>query len=166
MGSPVRGRASTFTDTFGAAFTDAVITISGHDAGTAAPWIQGANAWAPHDMIGSRHPQATARSTLTQHASSGLMTSRSTESAAPVHGRFGSLYRTARVSLLCFAGGSTDRARAVAIQSAIAARLTIPWCDRVVGESGVPAYVAYLHRGVTVSVFGSRRLDIDLGRHE
>jgi hypothetical protein len=30
----------------------------------------------------------------------------------------------------------------------------------------MPAYVAYLHRGVAVYLFRSRRRDIELGRHE
>jgi hypothetical protein len=30
----------------------------------------------------------------------------------------------------------------------------------------MPAYVAYWHRGVAVYLFGSRRLDIELGRHD
>jgi hypothetical protein len=98
------------------------------------------------------------------HASPGLVTSRSTESTAPVHGRIGSLRRAARVSLFCFAGGSADRAGAGAIQSAIAARLTEPCCDCVVGQPGMPAYVADLHRGVYL--FGSRRLNLELRRYE
>jgi hypothetical protein len=57
---------------------------------------------------------------------SGLVTSRSAESTAPVHGRLGSLYRTVGVSPFCVGGGTTVRAGAVAIQSAIAARPTEP----------------------------------------
>ena len=57
---------------------------------------------------------------------SGLVTSRSAESTAPVHGRLESLYRAVGVSLFGVGGGTTVRAGAVAIQSAIAARPTEP----------------------------------------
>ena len=57
---------------------------------------------------------------------SGLVTSRSAESTTPVHGRLDSLYRAVGVSLFCVGGGTTGRAGAVAIQSAIAARPTEP----------------------------------------
>jgi hypothetical protein len=136
------------------------------DAGTtsygnafAERWIgPGRECLSPHHMIGfSAPPQvmtvvtvnSTSASARTDdrrnHASPGLVTSRSTESTAPVHGRIGSLRRAARVSPFCFAGGSMDRAGASAIESAIAARLTEPCCDCVVGQPGMPAYVADLH---------------------
>jgi len=91
-------------------------------------------------LPGSRHPQVIGNdvwSWSTQlsgagpggrrnRAWSGLVTLRSAESTAPVHGRLGSLYRTVGVSLFCVGGGTTVRAGAVAIQSAIAARPTEP----------------------------------------
>jgi hypothetical protein len=90
------------------------------DAGTtsygnafAERWIgPGRECLSPHHMIGfSAPPQVMAVVTVNStsasartddrrnHASPGLVTSLSTESTAPVHGRIGSLRRAARVSL-------------------------------------------------------------------
>jgi hypothetical protein len=98
-------------------------------------------------------------------ASSAGERSPSAESAAPVHGCFEVPYPAARVSLFGFAAGSTDRTDAAAIKRLIATRPAVPRCDRIVGQPGVPACVAYVNRSVDVYLRGRRGLDIELGRH-
>jgi hypothetical protein len=89
----------------------------------------------------------------------------SAESAAPVHGCPGSPCRAARVSPFWFAGRRIGRADAIAIESAIAARLAESGGDGVVRQLGVPACAAHSDRGVAVYLSWPRRLDLDFGRH-
>jgi hypothetical protein len=91
---------------------------------------------------------------------------RSAESTAAVHGRLGSPNRAVCVFVDHVVEGDTDRADTGTIQSAIAARLTKPFCDRVVGQPGMPACAAHLHCGVIVHWFEPGRVGIELGRHE
>jgi len=90
----------------------------------------------------------------------------SAESTTAVHGRLGSPDRAACVFVHRFIEGNPDRADADTIQGTIAACPTKPFCDRVVGQPGMPAYAAHLHRGVAVHWFRPGRLDIEFGRHE
>ena len=94
------------------------------------------------------------------------MALRSAESTAAVHGRLGSPNRAVCVFVDHFVEGTTDRADTGTIQSAIAARLTKPFCDCVVRQPGMPACAAQLHCGVIVHWFEPGRVDIELGRHE
>jgi hypothetical protein len=82
--------------------------------------------------------QGLIESPAARYISSGLVTLGSAESAAPVHRRLGSPRRVARLFFSFCGAESTDRADAVAIQSAIAAPPAEPRCGRIVDKPACP----------------------------